>query len=307
MSWQRDTHSPSAGVSLNYFHNVPKGKLKGVVHINHGLAEHAQRYETFAHDLAKAGYASYVHDHRGHGATVAPGASIGSFGDDGWNGVIADVYAMNQLAKINHPDVPTIVFGHSMGGILTLSYLMTHPESVSAAALWNFGVEAGVLGFVLKSILKVQRMFLGSDVPSGLVKAQTFEAWNKKFAPNRTEFDWLSRDEAQVDKYVADPLCGFDSSIALWLELVGGIYFGADNNNLAKLPNTLPIHLQGGEKDPCSEYGTAVAKVYQRMQSAGMTDVTFNLLADTRHESLNEINRDETVADFIAWLDKRFG
>lgn len=307
MAWTQNTCTSSTGAQLNYYSKLPKGKPKAILQINHGMAEQASRYERFAGALAKAGYGTYAHDHRGHGATTAPDMQLGSFAkSDGWNKVIADVHAMNTLIKSENPDVPVIAFGHSMGAIVTLSYILNHPQSISASAIWNSGVETGALGFVLKTVLKIQRMFLGSDVPSSLIKKLTFDTWNKEFSPNRTEFDWLSRDETEVDKYVADPLCGFNCTIGLWIDLVQGIYFGADNSNLANLPNALPVHLQAGAKDPCSNHGKAVANIAKRMKNAGLNDVTLNILSDTRHESLNEINRDQTTAEFIEWLDKRF-
>jgi len=209
MAWTQNTHTSPTGAQLNYYVILPpqkhRGKPRAILQINHGMAEQASRYQRFAEALANAGYGVYAHDHRGHGATTAPDAPLGTFAKtDGWNKVIADVHAMNTLIKSQNPNVPVIAFGHSMGAIITLGYSLTHPQSIAASAIWNSGVETGALGFVLKSVLKIQRMFLGSDVPSALIKKLTFDTWNKEFAPNRTEFDWLSRDAAEVDKYGRD-------------------------------------------------------------------------------------------------------
>ena len=193
-----------------------------------------------------------------------------------------------------------------MGSIIGFNYILRKSDTVAAAALWNSGVETGAPGLIFSSILRIQRMFKGSDVPSGLATKATFETWNKEFAPNRTDFDWLSRDETEVDKYVDDPLCGFPVSIGLWLDVLEGIYFAADNKNLSKLPKDFPVHLLAGDQDPCSERGKAVANIARRMQSAGMTKVSLNVLTDARHESLNEVNRDATMAMFIDWLDSWF-
>ncbi|MEP1208933.1 MAG: alpha/beta hydrolase [Rhizobiaceae bacterium] len=307
MTWTSSTLPTSDGASLQLYQHLPKGKIKAVLQVNHGMAEHAARYQPMAEGLAAAGYAVYAHDHRGHGHTTAPGASPGIFARrGGWDAVIGDVAAVNAHVRQAHPDVPIICFGHSMGSIIAFNYALRHPDTINAAALWNSGVETGALAAIFSIILKVQRMFKGSDVPSGLANKASFEAWNKQFAPNRTDFDWLSRDEAEVDTYVADPLCGFPVSIGLWLDLLEGIYFAADNKNLAQLPKDLPIHLLAGGDDPCSERGKTVANIARRMEGVGMDDVTLEVLPDTRHESLNEINRNETLQSFIAWLDKRF-
>lgn len=307
MSWQSTRLRTPDGTDLQTYTHAPKGKIKGVVQVNHGMAEHAARYARFADTLAQAGYATFAHDHRGHGHTTAPGAGLGVFAANrGWDAVIGDVQWVNSHLASDHPDVPIICFGHSMGSIIGFNYALRHPHTIAAAALWNSGVETGPLAIVFSAILKIQRMFLGSDVPSGLATKATFDTWNKQFAPIRTGFDWLSRDAAEVDKYVADPLCGFPVSIGLWLDVLSGIYFAADDRNLAALPADLPIHLIAGNQDPCSDHGKAVANIADRMKRRGMSDVTLHLLADTRHESLNEINRDETMATFIHWLDERF-
>ncbi len=308
MAWKQDNFAPEPGVDINLYRRIAKGQLKGVVQINHGMTEHAARYERFGDALAQAGYSTYAHDHRGHGYTKTPDSFLGSFAkQNGWTKVICDVAAINALAHQENPGVPVICFGHSMGSILSLNYAMRHPDTIQGLALWNSGVETGFLGAVFKTILKTQRMFKGSDVPSIMVKRLTFDTWNKTFKPNRTDFDWLSRDEAEVDKYVVDPLCGFDATIGLWLDIVEGIYFGADDSKLATLPKELPIHLQSGDLDPCTEKGKAMANIKDRMNKLGMADVTYELLTDTRHESLNELNQEATTAKFVAWLDARFG
>ena len=308
MSWTQSTLETKDGARLCLYSAAPKTAPKAVIQINHGMAEHAERYERFANALTAAGYAACAHDHRGHGHTHSVGSSQGIFARKrGWDLVLEDVAAVNTHIREAHPDTPIVCFGHSMGSIIAFNHILRAPSTVDAAALWNAGVETGALAAIYGAILKTQRMFKGSDVPSGIAKILTFDAWNKQFAPNRTEFDWLSRDEEEVDAYVADPLCGFDISIGLWLDVLRGIYFAASNKNLLVLPDDLPIHLQAGTDDPCSENGKVVAHIEQRMTARGMTDVTFNLLEDTRHESLNEINREETTARFVAWLDERFG
>lgn len=307
MSWTTEQLQSDSGANLRLYSSLPDLAPKAVLQINHGMVEHAGRYRRFASHLREAGYATYAHDHRGHGFTTAPGTAMGQFArSDGWGGVVSDVAAVNAEISARHRDVPIVCFGHSMGAIIGLNYILKHPHSVSAAALWNSGVETGLLALVFSAVLRIHRLFKGSDVPSGLAQKATFEAWNKEFAPNRTDHDWLSRDEVEVDKYEDDPLCGFPVSSGLWLDLLQGVYFAADDRNLAALPQDLPIHLLAGGDDPCSERGKAVARIYDRMKQQGMKDVSLEILADTRHECLNEINRDQTTTAFIDWLNHRF-
>ncbi len=308
MVWTSAIFERSEKVCLQLYHHLPENRPKAIIQINHGMAEHAARYERAAKVLTAAGYGVYAHDQRGHGQTTAPGSSPGIFArQGGWDAVISDVAAINQHIRDSHRDSPIICFGHSMGSIVAFNYTLRYPQTINAAALWNSGVETGAVAAVFSAILRLQRMFKGSDVPSGLAQKATFETWNKEFAPNRSEFDWLSRDPAEVDKYVDDPLCGFPVSIGLWLDVLDGIYFAANDANIKNLPSDLPVHLLAGMDDPCSERGKAVANIARRLEAAGLADVTLSLLPDTRHESLNDINREATLDGFISWLDERFG
>jgi alpha-beta hydrolase superfamily lysophospholipase len=159
---------------------------------------------------------------------------------------------------------------------------------------------------VLVGLLKAERMFKGSDVPSSLAVKATFEAWNKEFAPNRTAFDWLSRDAAEVDRYVADPLCGFPVSIGMWLDVIGSIRASAQDERIAAMPKSLPVNIVAGDRDPSSLKGEAMLNLAARLRAAGLTDVSAKVYPDTRHECLNDINRDVVMADFADWLDQRF-
>jgi alpha-beta hydrolase superfamily lysophospholipase len=295
------------GATLRLYSRAPAGWPRAVVQINHGLAEHAARYERFAVFLASRGYAAYAHDHRGHGATTADDATQGVFAKaDGWNKVFADVGAVNAEIRERFPGAPVVCFGHSMGAIVALSYLLSHPETVAAAAIWNTSFDTGPLYQLGKSLLLGERMLKGSDAVSSLAPKLTFQTYNKAFAPNRTEFDWLSRDTVEVDKYVADPLCGFDCSVGLWLDVLAGIASTHDAGRIAKLRKDLPMLFFAGGADPVSNRGKAIERLAVRLRSAGMRDVSLKIWPDTRHEGLNDINRDEIMAAFADWLDARF-
>lgn len=295
-----------SGAKLRVFTCKPKGKPKAVIQINHGMSEHAARYERFAKFLAQNGYATIAHDHRGHGETTAPDAPLGSFGkSNGWTKVLSDVDAINDYARKTFPDTPICIFGHSMGATVSASYILNHPEKTDAAAIWN-GSMTGFLPNLLANLLKIERMLKGSDVTSTWADALTFKAWNKEFKPVRTDVDWLSRDPDEVDKYVADPLCGFPVTTGLWLDLLSGMNDLANIEKINSLKKAMPVHLQGGSVDPCSSKGKAVTQFGNRLKQSGLTDVTQTILPDTRHESLNEINREKTIEDFVNWLDERF-
>lgn len=303
-SSRRQVSSPT-GASLNLYTRFADGSPRAVVQINHGLAEHAARYERFADFLAGRGFHSYAHDHRGHGFTTAPDAPPGRFGTPSGGGkVLADVAAIHDLIGSEQPGLPVIVFGHSMGGLIALNYLLRHPQGIRAAAIWNANFSAGLAGRMAQAILAWEKFRLGSDVPSRLLPRLTFRAWARKIPGHATPFDWLSRDPTEVRKYIDDPLCGWDASVSLWQDLLGFVFFGADDRNFSGLDRALPINLVGGEKDPATDGGRAVRQLAGRLERMAFSGVTSTVYADTRHESLNELNRDAIMADFCDWLDK---
>lgn len=295
--------SPS-GATLNLYVSDAKAPLRGVVQVNHGLAEHAARYARFAQALAARGFATYVHDHRGHGHTKAPGAPLGSFGPEpATPDLIADVLAVHDEIASAHPGVPVIVFGHSMGALIALNFVLTHSERIAGAAIWNGNVSAGLLGHLARAILAWERFRLGSDVPSRILPKLTFDAWAKKVGDGRTAFDWLSHDTGEVDRYVADPLCGWNASVGMWRGVFDMIFAGADDRNFAAVRRDLPVNLVGGEHDPATDGGKAVVELAARVRKMGFSNLVSTVYPKTRHESLNEINRDRITADFIAWAD----
>lgn len=302
-----NTLSSSTGAVLKLHQCQPVGAPRAIIQINHGMAEHSARYERFAVFLASRGYATFAHDHRGHGHTTAQGSPLGVFAaKDGMALVLGDVSAVVAHARGLYPSAPVVMFGHSMGAIIALNHAHQYPAMSDAAAFWNTSFDTPFLLSVFIAILKAERMLKGSDVPSAIANGLTFDAWNKQFAPNRTAFDWLSRDEAQVDAYVADPLCGFAVSIGLWLEVLGSIKRSADPQAIARMPKSMPVSIVAGAMDPSSLQGEAMLRLASRLRAAGMSDVTTKVWPQTRHEGLNEINRDVIMADFANWLDARF-
>jgi alpha-beta hydrolase superfamily lysophospholipase len=298
------SHASPSGATLKLYITHAKGSPRGVIQVNHGLAERAQRYGRFAEAMAARGFHVYAHDHRGHGATTTPDAPPRQFGSpDGASKVIADVEAVHDLIAKEHPGLPVIVFGHSMGGFIALNFVLRHSARVHAAAIWNANFSAGLLGRVAQAILAYERFRLGSDMPSRMIPKLTFQAWAKQIPDRRTEFDWLSRDPTEVDKYVADPLCGWDASVSMWSDVFRFVFFGADDRNFEPVRKDLPFNLVGGAKDPATDGGKAVRALEARMARMAFSRVTTRVYAETRHESLNELNRNIITEDFAAWAD----
>jgi alpha-beta hydrolase superfamily lysophospholipase len=296
-------HQSPTGARLAYHRQPAKADPRGIVLICHGLAEHSRRYEGFAEALAASGYHVYAHDHRGHGETVAPDAQIGLFARrDGVAKVIADVMAMRDLAIERHAGLPVVLFGHSMGGLIALNVATEHPQAFAALSIWNSNFNPGFAGRFAQGVLYLEQMLKGSDVPSLILPKATFVAWGRAIKGHRTPFDWLSHDPAQVDAYIADPLCGFDASVSMWRDIFRLTFAGAAPERLERLPQRLPVYLVGGAENPATNKGREIRWLGQRMLDVGMTDVETTVYEAMRHETLNEISREKAIADFSAWL-----
>ncbi len=290
------------GATLAYHHLPAATDARGVLLISHGLAEHSRRYEAFADAMAGQGFHVYVHDHRGHGETTAPDAPIGRFAQrNGVEQVITDVLAMRELAASTHPGLPIILFGHSMGGLISLNAAVTHQDKFDAVTVWNSNFNPGLAGRAAQLILKTERMFKGSDVPSGPLPKLTFGTWGKSISNRRTDFDWLSRIPGQVDKYIADPLCGFDASVSLWLDLFELTFRAPQKAHLDRLRRDMPIHLVGGGKDPATDNAKAISWLAKHLKKAGFSRITTEIYPDMRHETLNEIGAEDAISRFADW------
>ncbi|TPP11489.1 alpha/beta fold hydrolase [Rhizobium glycinendophyticum] len=294
-----------SGARLAYHHLAATGTPRGIVLVCHGLAEHSRRYEGFATALSARGYHVYAHDHRGHGETTAPDTEIGRFAArNGVAKVIADVRAMRDLAVVRHPGLPVTLFGHSMGGLIALNSAGAHPQAFQSLSVWNSNFNPRSAGRFAQGVLSLEKMLKGSDVPSAILPKATFGAWGRSIPGHRTAFDWLSHDPAEVDAYIADPLCGFDASVSLWQDLFRLTFAGASPENLARLPSGLPVYLVGGGQDPATNKGREIRWLGRRMMDAGMTHVTTTIYDAMRHETLNEIGREQAISDFVSWLDR---
>ena len=303
MAFTRRILESPTGAQLALYESAAKGETRGVVHINHGLAEHAARYERFAEALAQAGWAVIAQDHRGHGLTVAPDGAPRLFAyENGWTQLMEDAAAVNAEAREKHPGKPVVVFGHSMGGVVSLNYAMRYPETIAGCAVWNANIDKGAAGLI-KFVTGLGLIFSKPEKPAGLIDALTFKAWDRRFKQDRPESGWLSRDLAEVDRYVADPLCGWTASWSLWRDFAGGIAYAADDKNLKAIPKSLPFHLVGGTDDPATNNAKAIEQLGARLRKAGY-GATQEILEDFRHETLNENGREAVIERFAAWLSR---
>jgi alpha-beta hydrolase superfamily lysophospholipase len=264
----------------------PPHNPRAVVQISHGVAEHALRYHRLARALTAADYAVYAHDHRGHGTSVSEETTLGGFGAAGWSGLVSDLVALGEQIRMQRPDLPLFLVGHSMGSFALQEAILDHST-----------VYAGVVlsGSTALDLL-VAGLTEAGDASGDL------SAFNAGF-DHRTGYEWLSRDEAEVDKYVADPLCGFDLDAETIPALFGSAVRLGDREALSRVRSDLPILIVSGDADPLAGGGQLVEVLGQRYRDAGVTDVTVQLFPGARHEVFNEINRDEITTYVLDWLD----
>jgi alpha-beta hydrolase superfamily lysophospholipase len=259
----------------------------GAVQIAHGMGEHAARYERLARSLTDAGWAVYANDHRGHGRTAGRpevgDGGLGDLGEGGWDGLVDDVGRLNRLIAAEQPG-PRVLLGHSMGSFAAQQFVLDH--------------SAAIDGLVLSGTTAVDLAAATFDpeAPADLT------ALNAGFEPARTEFDWLSRDEAEVDRYVADRLCGFGLDQPGTKGLVLAAPRLGEPDALAGIRSDLPVYLVAGSADPLNFELALLQLVEQRYRDAGLTDITTDYHQDARHEVFNETNRAEITANLVGWL-----
>lgn len=294
-----EVESGDCGIAVSLY--APTDSPRGVIQILHGLAEHGGRYHRFAEAAVARGHVVVVHDHRGHGPNA--GSRLGQFGDrEGWDLVTGDVAAVNRAAHAKWPDLPLTLFGHSMGSFIAQAFAFRHPDALAKLVLSGSNRANLSEVKVARWLAAFVGFFRGRHTPGELLDRLSFASFNDAFKPNRTAFDWLSRDEAEVDRYVADSLCGFVASNGLWHDLLGGLLeIGADDA-LDGLDRDMPVLIFGGGVDPVGG-ARGLSTLTERYRAAGMQAVSLEIYPDGRHEMLNEINRDEVTRDVLDWIE----
>ena len=284
----------------------PDGEVRGVVQLAHGIAEHVERYDGFAAFLAENGYVVVANDHLGHGQSIGSEEELGCLMEEGgWKRLVIDMHTLCEKTAAEFPGLPYFLFGHSMGSFLARTYLIAYPEGLTAAVICGTGQQSGALVRAGRAMGRLEIRRHGADYKSELLNKMAFGAYNKGIEPQRTPCDWLTRDDAVVDAYIADPHAGFVPSAGLFTEMMSGIAFISDRKNLARMKKDLPLLFIAGEKDPVGEFGKGVKRAYAAFLAAGMSDVTLKLYPDCRHEVLNELCRDQVMSDVLAWFEQK--
>ena len=285
---------------------VPDTEPRAIVQIIHGIAEYIDRYDEFMSFLADNGIIAVGTDHLGHGKSIESEEQTGFFAyDNGWDYAVRDEEVLRLAMHENYPELPIIVFGHSMGSFMARTLLIRYPDAFNAAIISGTGNQGAALvngGLFMGNLVTGLK---GAHHYSKFLNNLAFGSYNKIYDNPKTEYDWLSRDEANVQKYIDDPLCGFIPSCSLFRDMMTGVKFITNKKNLTAMNKDMPVYFMSGDMDPVGECGKGVQKAYNNFLEAGMKDVSIKLYPGGRHEMLNEINKDEVYTDILAWLGSK--
>ena len=281
----------------------PEGAVRGTVVIIHGISEHIGRYDQFARFLTAHGFAVVGGDLPGHGGSVSETAPQGCI-TGGWKELADAVYQLYKYTKETCLETPCFLLGHSMGSFLARTFLIDHPEAeLAGAVLSGTAWQPGALLKAAQTLCRMEARRVGMDGVSQRVYDLAFGAYNKPFAPNHGPFDWLTRDEAAADRYVADPKCGFVPSVGLLWAMMNGLAYNEKKAGLSRMNKALPVFFVSGAEDPVGSAGKGVEKSAAAFRAAGMQQVQLRLWPGGRHEMLNEINRQQVYETLLAWFE----
>ena len=284
---------------------MPEGEPRAVVQLVHGIAEFIERYDTFANYLTELGFVVVAEDHMGHGASINGGGIQGYF-HGGWFSAVADTHTLLAKTREEYPELPYVLFGHSMGSFMARTILCKYPDSgIAAAVICGTAWQPAFALPLLVKVIEGMNKKLGETAPNQKLNDLVFGSYNGKVPVKRTTHDWLTRDDAIVDAYIAHPLCGFVPSGGLLRDMMQGIYYIEKKDSLAAMRKDLPVLFIAGAEDPVGSYGKGVQQAAAAFRKAGMQDVTVKLYPHCRHEILNELNKEEVFGDVVSWMERK--
>lgn len=277
-----------------------------IFQIVHGMAEHIDRYDAFARFLAGKGILVVGEDHLGHGKSVPEGGIYGYFcEEDAANVLVRDVHRLKKIMQEQYPGVLYLILGHSMGSFILRNYLFRYGSGVNGAIIAGTGMQSKAALLTARTVTAVQKLFCGPKHVGKFIDKVSFGSFNDRFMPARTPYDWLSREAANVDRYMADPMCGFIFTLNGFGTLFRLIHNCYDVEKIESMPKQLPIFLIAGADDPVGNYGKSIEKVYQSYKEHGMQNIQMKLYENDRHELLNETDREQIYGDIYRWILQR--
>lgn len=283
---------------------IPDGEIKAVFQIIHGMAEHIERYDDFACYMAEHGFLVAANDHLGHGKSCPDASKRGYFcKEDSVTVVVRDIHRLKKKVQEKYAGKKYIILGHSMGSLLLRNYLFKYGKGIDGAIVMGTASQPSYITAPGKLLLKIMALFKGWEYRSKMADGLVMGKPNARIENKRTNSDWLTRDEAMVDKFVADEACGFMFTLNGYYTVADAVSRLNSKKNLSKMPKDLPVIFVSGEEDPVGSYGAGVRRAYDQFRAAGMKNVSIKLYPGARHELLNEINRDEAYKDVLDFAE----
>lgn len=284
---------------------IPEGEVRAVVQISHGMSEHIERYGEFARFLAGQGILVVGHDHLGHGGSASSEEDYGYFAEkDGNRALIKDLHKVFALTRKEYKDVPYVLLGHSMGSFLARQYLCYYGGELDGAVICGTGYQPQIVVRSGLILCRIEAALFGWKHRSRLLRWMSFGSYNSKFRPNRTDSDWLCRNEDSVDRYIKDPRCGFSFTVNGYYNMFLGMSKIIRKEYLEKMPKDLPVLFVAGAEDPVGNAGKGVRRVEKMFRDVGMKRVECKLYPGDRHELLNELDREQVFADILGWMER---
>ena len=285
---------------------IPEEEPKAILQIAHGVTEYILRYEEFAEFLTSKGIIVVGNDHIGHGSSIAENAKPMYFGPEGsFKYAVDDVNTLYKTIKEKYENIPYIILGFSLGSFIVRRFLIDYPDTVDGAILVGTGQIAPIKIKIAKFIAKSEAKKHGDDNPTPMIKSLSFDNYNKLFKPNRTDYDWLCLSKTSLDKYIKDEKRGKELSAGLFREMLSGMEYTGNLENIKKMNKNIPIIFLSGEMDPVGEKGKSVKKAYDYFKKAGIKDVSMKLYKDLRHDILHEDNAEQIYQDILEFINEK--
>lgn len=275
---------------------------KAIVQIFHGMAEHSERYDDFAKYLNSKGFIVYADDHRGHGLSVKEGSVQGYIGEDGFNRIVEDEKEISNLIRKSYKELPLYIFAHSFGSFIGQEYITKYSKEIDGIILSGSSKQDGIDLKMGKVLVSIQKLLFNETAKAKLIDKLSFGAYNSKVQNRKTNCDWLSRDEKEVNKYLEDEKCGFISPINFYNHMFNGLSKLYKLEKLNKIDKNLPILVISGDEDPVGKYGKGVRRLHQQYVDLGLKNSAIKLYEGGRHELLNETNKHEVYNFIYNWL-----
>lgn len=279
------------------------GKVKCILQIIHGMAEYAERYEEFAEYMTERGVLVTGEDHLGHGKSVPEGGTYGYFcRQDPATVVVRDAHRLKKITQELYPQVPIFILGHSMGSFILRNYLCRYGKGIQGAIIMGTGMTDKFTLVSGKAVCAVQKLIFGEKHEAKWVDKTSFASYGKRIKEPRTKFDWISCNEANVDRYMKDPLCGFVFTVNGFQTLFELIWRLHKKDYLKNIPESLPILMISGSEDPVGAYTKGVKLAYESLKEAGVRNIELKFYENDRHEILNEDDREQVMEDIRRFI-----